>query len=163
MGAVVVKMKDEHYGTENDMVSLLQYIAAEGSNRKKEIVLKSRGKGVSSKPVKAAGQMQAVQRIYGKESKRRMYHLIVSYPEDMKEKAAILHAAEQIADMLFENHQVFYGIHTSTENWHIHYAINAVSYNMGKKWHQSKNEFKEMKEKICRLAEDNSLCVQKLI
>lgn len=163
MGTVVVKMKNEHYGTEHDMVNLLQYIAAEGSNWKKEIILKSGGKGVSSKPVKAARQMRAVQRIYGKESKRRMYHLVVSYPEGMKEKAAILHAAEKIADMLFENCQVFYGIHTSTENWHIHYAINAVSYTTGRKWHQSKNEFREMKEKICSLAEDSSPRVQKLI
>ena len=152
MGAVIVKMKDEHYETENDMKNLLQYIAAEGSNRQTETLLKSRGKGVSPKPVKAARQMQAVQRIYGKESRRRMYHLVVSFLEGMKKKAAILRAAEEIADLLFENYQVFYGIHTSTENWHIHYAVNAVNYNTGKKWHQSKKEFGEMKEKICRLA-----------
>lgn len=151
MGSVVVKMKDEYYETENDMKRLLQYIAAEGSNKKEEILLKSRGKGVSSKPVKAARQMQAVQKIYGKASKRRMYHLVVSYPEDMKKKAVILHAAEEIADMLFENYQVFYGIHTSTENWHIHFAINAVSYQTGKKWHQNKEELAEMKGQICKL------------
>lgn len=152
MGSVVVKLLDEHYQMESDMEGLLKYIAAEGNNGRGEILLKSRGKGVSSKPVKAARQMQAVQRAYGKEGKRRMYHLVVSYPKDMKKKAVILRAAEEIADMLFENYQVFYGIHTSTENWHIHYAVNAVNYNTGKKWHQSKKELGEMKEKICRLA-----------
>lgn len=144
-------MKKEYYGTEHDMKRLLQYIGAEGSNRQKEILLKSRGKGVSSKPVKAVRQMQAVQRIYGKGNKRRMYHLVVSYPEDMKKEAVILHAAEKIADMLFENYQVFYGIHTSTENWHIHFGINAVSYQTGKKWHQNEKELAEMKRQICKI------------
>lgn len=92
--------------------------------------------------------MQAVQRHYGKDCRRRMYHLVVSFPDDVREKEDVINAARDIADMLYESYQVFYGIHISKNNWHIHYAINVVSYKTGKKWHQSKKEFKEMKEKI---------------
>lgn len=44
METVVVKINNEYYETENDMKSLLQYIAAEGSNRDKEILLKKKEK-----------------------------------------------------------------------------------------------------------------------
>ena len=111
-------------------------------------MLKCRGRGVSSKASKAVGQMIAVQKAFGKADKRRMYQLIVSFEGNMRDADVIQQAADAIADMLFEEYQVFYGIHISTDNWHIHYAINAVSYKTGKKWHQSKREFEEMKRRI---------------
>lgn len=92
-----------------------------------------KGKGVSHKAHKATKQMIGLQKIYGKTTGRRIYQLIVSFPNDMRNKDAIKMAAEGIADMLYVNFQVFYGIHISKENWHIHYAINAVSYNTGRK------------------------------
>lgn len=153
MEAVIIKLSTEHYKTKKDMERLLKYIAAKGSNGQRETLLKNGGKGVSSSPAKAAKQMQAVQRAYGKESKRRMYHLIVSFPENMKEETAITDAAANIANMLFENYQVFYGIHAATDNWHIHFAINAVNYKTGKKWHQTKKELTIMKKLISNIAE----------
>ncbi|MCI8299772.1 MAG: relaxase/mobilization nuclease domain-containing protein [Lachnospiraceae bacterium] len=148
MEDVVVKMSDEHYEAVSDMKKAIKYIAAEGKNAGKERLLRCRGRGVSSNASKVVEQMIAVQRAFGKSDKRRMYHLIVSFTEDMRNESVIQQAADTIADMLFENHQVFYGIHISKNNWHIHYAINAVSYTTGKKWHQSKKEFQQMKGKI---------------
>ena len=104
MGTVVVKINNEYYETENDMNNLLQYIAAKGNNRDKEILLTKKGKGVSSKPVKAARQMQAVQRHYGKDQQRRMYHLIISFPRKVRGKKAVKNVARDIADMLFESY-----------------------------------------------------------
>ena len=69
----------------------------------------------------------------------------------MREKKAVKNAARDIADMLFESYQVFYAIHISKNNWHIHYAINAVSYKTGMKWHQNRKELAEMKRQICKL------------
>lgn len=155
MGSIIINLKNEHYEKEKDMKQLLCYIVAKGKNKDKEKILQSGGKGVSFKPEKAARQMQAVQRAYGKDFKRRMYHLVVSFPKDVREKETVINAAGDIADMLFEDHQVFYGIHISKKNWHIHYAINAVSYKTGKKWHQNKGEFDEMKHQIYDIAEKN--------
>lgn len=155
MESVIIKLTNEHFEKENDMKRLFNYIAAKGKNKQTENLLQINGKGVSPKPEKAAKQMQAVQRAYGKENKRRMYHLIVSFTEGMKDEETIINAAESIADMLFEKYQVFYGIHISKDNWHIHYGINAVSYKTGKKWHQSKGEFGKMKQLIYGIAERN--------
>ena len=149
-----IKMLDEHYGSENDMQNLLKYIAGKGGNINKEKLLQCCGKGVSSHPKKAAMQMKAVQQAFGKENGRRMYHLIVSFPKNMHQKAFIKQAADEVAEMFFENFQVFYGIHTAKEHWHIHYAVNAVSYRTGKKWHQNKQEFACMKKAIQEIAEN---------
>ena len=107
-----------------------------------------KGKGVSRDASKAAEQMAAVQRAYGKDSQRRMYQMILSFPEDMRSKKSVKRAADQVADMLFADFQVYYGIHAETDHWHVHYAINAVSYRTGKKWHQSRSDLAAMKQKI---------------
>lgn len=159
----MIIFQNEHYQTEQDMERLLRYVAAKGNNEHKEILLKSAGKGTSAKLSKAAKQMLAVQKAYGKTDGRRMYHLIVSYPKNMKKKDAVINATERIAEMLFQDYQVFYGIHTSTAHWHAHYAINAVSYTTGKKWHQNKKEFAEMKEIIFRLIRHSGLHVDGFI
>lgn len=148
MEKLVVKMNDEFYEKDSDMENLIKYIAGEGKNREKEIVLVRRGKGVSNKTGKAVAQMIAVQKAYGKNEKRRLYQLIVIFSKDMHDENIIKESAKRIAEMLFEDYQVFYGIHVSKEHWHVHYAINAVSYRTGMKWHQNKEELEKMKEKI---------------
>ena len=54
--------------------------------------------------------------------------------------------AENITDMFFRKYQIYYGVHEDTENLHIHFAVNTVSYVDGKKFHQSKKEFGVMKK-----------------
>lgn len=151
MENVTVMVLNKHYESKKDMTQAIKYMAAEGRNMGKEKLLGCRGRGVSSKPEKAAFQMTAVQEAYARAGKRRMYHMIVSFPENVRDADAIQQAADAIANMLFEKYQVFYGIHSSTDNWHIHFAINAVSYLNGEKWHKNKNEFKEMKGRIYQL------------
>ena len=157
MGDVVIKILKEYYKSPADMERLIKYVTAEGANTEKEKLLRCKGRGVSSKASKATGQMIAVQKAFGKIDKRCMYQLIVSFKENMRDVDVIQQVADAIADMLFEGYQVFYGIHISTDNWHIHYAINAVSYKTGKKWHQSKKEFAEMKGKIRKIIIKNGL------
>ena len=163
MGTVIIKLLNEHYKTEKDMERLLRYVAAKGKNKQKELLLQSSGKGVSFNPEKATKQMKAVQRAYGKTSGRRLYHLVVSFPKAIRNKEAVTNAAECIAEMLFEDYQVFYGIHASTDNLHVHYAINTVSYATGKKWHQNKKELAEMKEIIFQLIRHSGLHVDGFI
>lgn len=148
MENLIIKMVDEHYKTDNDIFMLVKYIAAEGKNKGSEKLLCCGGRGVAKKADKAAKQMIAVQKIYGKNNRRRLYQMIVSFPKGMNDKSLIRQIAENIAEMLFSEYQVFYGIHISRENWHIHFAINAVSYRTGKKWHQSKEELEVFKQTI---------------
>lgn len=143
-----VKIKNRHCSGDDDIRRLLRYTVGKGSNEGKEKVLFCNGKGVSKDPDEAINQMIQVQKYYNKNNHRRMYHMIVSFPSYIRSEYAIKHWAESIAEMLFERYQVYYGIHTSTDNWHIHFAFNAVSYMDGKKWHQNKNEMRELKKCI---------------
>ena len=43
---------------------------------------------------------------------------------------------------------MYYGIHEDTKDLHVHYAINAVSYVDGKKWHKNRREIQEMEMQI---------------
>lgn len=148
MEKLIIKMVDKHYETEKDIRNVIKYIAGEGKNENTQIILRKKGKGVSKNVSKAASQIIAVQKALGKDHDRRLYHMIVSFPKDMHNKKLIKNAAEDIADMLFEAYQVYYGIHISKEHWHIHFAINAVSYMTKKKWHQNADELAEMKIQI---------------
>lgn len=148
MGRLTIKMIREFYKSDSDIENLIKYIAAQGTNMYKEKLLCCKGRGVSSNVKKVSDQMIAVQKAFGKNNKRRIYHLIVSFPPDLHDKKLIKKAADEIASMLYEDYQVFYGIHTSKSSWHIHYAINAVSYKTGRKWHKSRDELEIMKEKI---------------
>lgn len=143
-----IKIMDEYYCSDNDIRKLLKYISGEGKNKDREKVLDYRGKGLSANAERAAEHIIMTQRVYGKDNKRRLYHMIISFPDDMRSKSAIRQTAESVADMFFSNFQVYYGIHTAKENWHIHFAINAVSYRTGKKWHQNKKQLADMKRRI---------------
>ena len=153
MEKLIIKMVNEHYKKEEDIKNLLKYIGAEGRNKKKEKLLTFKTRGTSQKKEEAVEQLIGVQKAYGKTDGRRVYQLIVIFPKEVKDRKYIKSCADKIADMLFARYQVVYGIHTSTENWHIHYAINAVSYKDGKKWHKSKVEFKKFKEDIQKIVD----------
>lgn len=159
MEKLIIKMVEEHYETDSDIRNVMKYIAGEGKNVDREEVLRKKGKGVSKNASKAARQMIAVQKAVGKDHGRRLYQMVVSFPKDMHNKKLIKKVAEDIADMLFEKYQVYYGIHISKDHWHIHFAINAVSYETGNKWHQSNGELKEMKERIYDLC-DTTLIIR---
>ena len=103
---------------------------------------------------KATKAISKVQRKYGKANKRRLYQLVVSFPKEIDDANYVKLVAENIANLLFDKHQIYYGVHEDTDNLHIHFAINAVSYVDGRKWHQNKKEFEEMKKKIRKVAED---------
>ncbi len=153
MERTIIKLVDKHYESDNDMKNLLKYIAGKGKNNCTEKLLCQCGRGVSKKFEEAAEQMIIVQKAYGKAKKRRMYQLIVSLPKYIHNKNVAMTIATEISDILYMDYQVFYGIHISKENWHIHYAINAVNYRTGNKWHQSKKEFDKMKREIANVVE----------
>lgn len=154
MGKLVVKMLNEHYQKENDLKQLTAYIAGKGENQGKEAVPYIGANGVKREKDEAASQIIKVQKAFHKDSGRRAYHMVVSFPGDMKDTNAAIQTAKAIGDDIFSGYQVFYGVHTCTDNLHIHFAINAVSYTNGKKWHMGKGEFQEYKKHIQNLTND---------
>lgn len=156
MEQLVINMKNEYYPKDRDIQKLLAYIAGKGNNEGKEEVIRMRGRGISSNCQRAAKQIIKMQKAYKKNKARRCYHLIVSFPESMDNRNVVILAAHAIADMIWDemHFQLFYGIHTSTDNLHIHFGINAVSYLSGRKWHQNSGEFQMFKQRIINIVND---------
>lgn len=154
MEDITIKYRRAPYERDKDILRLLRYIAGE-CDSKKERTRYCCGAGVSSKPDEAARQMIKLQKLYRKEAKRngkkacrRIYHYVVSFPETMVDANCVKMAAMEIADIFSGQYQVYYGVHEDKQDLHIHYAINAVSYVDGKKWHKSKREIQEMEAQI---------------
>ncbi len=157
MGLLIINIVKNYYIDNTAIKNLFRYIAGEGKNKGKERLRFSSAKGLSFNYKEAALQLIIMQEVLEKTAGRRVYHMVVSFPENFKEDKdgkPIDLVAYSIANVLFRDYQVFYGIHTSTDNIHIHFAFNAVSYRDGKKWHKSLAEFKEFKNEILYTVND---------
>lgn len=150
MERIVIKMNDEYYSGDDDIKKLMAYIAGETEDKEKTRYYN--GRGLPRNYEKAAKTIIKVQRSMKKAKQRRIYHLFISFPGEVDDVNYVKLVAESVANMLFEKHQIYYGVHEDTDNLHIHLAINAVSYIDGKKWHQSKKEFGKMKQEIHKIA-----------
>lgn len=154
MENIIIKCVRKPYERDEDIRRLLCYIAGECDN-KKEHTRYCCGEGVSPDPEEAAEHMICMQKSYGKAARksgkganRRLYHYMVSFPPSMDDANCAKLAAMEIAGMFSGQYQVYYGVHEDTMCLHIHFAINAVSYVNGKKWHKSRKELKEMEIQI---------------
>lgn len=94
--------------------------------------------------------------IYHRNAKgRKAYHLIVSFSE--KEEALFrLKDYRKIGYKIaayFDNahHQTAFALHENTDNLHIHFAINAVNYITGKKYHMQRNDYRHVKIHVQRV------------
>ena len=134
------------YPKDKDIENLLRYIA--GQNDTKEETRYCQGKGLPKNPQKAAKRMVLIQKYFGKANGRRVYHFILSFPKTMEDANFAKLVADRVAEFFFETHQVYYGVHENTDCLHVHFAVNAVSYVDGRKWHHSKKDLKEMEKKI---------------
>lgn len=149
----------EPYRGKQDILRLFRYIAGECDSKEERTRYRC-GAGVSAKSDKAAMQMIKLQILYKKAAQRyggkacrRIYHYMVSFPLSMDDANCAYLAAAEIAGIFSGQYQVYYGIHEDTKNLHIHFAINAVSYVDGRKWHMSKKGMEELEEQIKKRAE----------
>lgn len=151
MAKYSIKLKKSCFPNDADIKRLMAYIEGKGSNKDTEKAYIG-AYGTKKNHKKAAEQMIKVQKYFSKNNARRVYHLIVSFKE-IDSLDAVMRAAEAIAEEIFKERQVFYGIHTSKEHLHIHFAFNAVSYRDGRKWHKNKDEFKIFRSDLLSLIE----------
>ncbi len=153
MGKLIIKMlENRHYPLDQDIRNLTNYISGKGRNGKNQKIAYIGANGASRESRDAAEQFIKVQQAYGKAERRRAYHMTVSFEAGFNDQDAAIRASKAIGEEIFKKYQVFYGVHASTDNLHTHFAINATSYLDGKKWHMSKPEFHEFKERLLGLA-----------
>lgn len=153
MEKLVISLSTEHYESEKDVRRLIAYIAGKGSNIEKEKVHEVGAHGLRNDYKKCINQLLRVFRSPNFHNSRKMYHIVVSFPKNIQSCYLVSKSAEAIADFIWNEmgHQLFYGIHTSTDNLHIHFGICAINLNTGKKWHQNKKELALFKKTILGL------------
>lgn len=151
---IIVRFQNEYYTKKSDLINLLAYVA--GFGKKKQKILYVGTNGLSKDYVKAERQMKKVKKYYNKCDKRVAYHLVVSFPETIQNESLVIATSKRIAKELFSDYQVYYVVHGTKKNLHIHFVINSVSYITGLKYHHSKNDTQLLKKKIEKIFEISS-------
>ena len=149
MENIVIKFcygKKYKYANNYSIRNLLNYITYEKD--KKHFVLHYGTRGLSKKIDKAAEQIIRSQRLIKKNKNRRMYQIVITFPHCVRNIDFVNEVADRIADYFYQDYLVVYGVHTDTDNLHIHFAINAVSYVTGLKYHRSKKELEAEKDAL---------------
>ena len=141
-----------NYSKDTDIYNLLKYINGHGSQKIQTSPYQNTN-GLAHGYRKAARQIIYTQQIYNKhEDKRRMYHMVVSFPVGFScPDSFIAEVADSIGQDYHQDYQTYYAVHDSTDNLHIHFAINAVNYKTGKKWHKNKKELLQLRHDILNI------------
>lgn len=133
MEKIIIQILKEYYSKDSDIYNLLNYIQGKTLEKRQFITYKNTN-GLHRGHKKAAEQIIRTQTFYKKHNqKRRVYHMIVSFPSRYPSSDQFLaDVADSIGHGYLQNYQTFYAIHHDTDNPHIHIAINAVGYKTGK-------------------------------
>lgn len=126
-----------NYKNEDAIIRLLTYIS-QPEDKETLIHMGALGLPLAS-PAEMAEIMIGVQRIYAKDSGRRIrhecLHIPISEATDQKGSLRIWEISFQFALFYYYNgFQVVFAIHAAGQDYHIHYAINTVSFCDGHKY-----------------------------
>ena len=89
-------------------------------------------------------QMEETKNIFHKTGKRQGYHVIISFsPEEKVSAEQAMYVLEHFAkDVLGDDYEAVYAVHTDREHMHGHLIWNSVSMTTGKKYNSPKNNWK---------------------
>ncbi len=100
--------------------------------------------GINCLPDTAFEQMEETKNIFHKTGKRQGYHVIISF--SLEEKVTVeqaMYVLEHFAkDVLGDEYEAVYAVHTDREHMHGHLIWNSVSMTTGKKYNSPKSNWK---------------------
>ena len=124
------------YCNENAVENVIGYIFDECKMPHKIIG----GIGVSCDDKETAiSQFKMVKEFYRNQKGKKVIHFWVSFEkQEILSVEEYLHIGYMIADFFDENYQIIFALHENTDNDHLHFVVNTVSYKTGKKlrWHK---------------------------
>ena len=117
----------------------LEYI--QNPNKTEECVLVG---GINCLPDTAFEQMEETKNIFHKTGKRQGYHVIISFsPEEKVTSEQAMYVLEHFAkDVLGDDYEAVYAVHTDREHMHGHLIWNSVSMTIGKKYNSPKGNWR---------------------
>lgn len=129
----IFKMKYENYNKMKDLENLINYAVREDKCIEGAYGAQGLMKG---SPGEMFHQMYDIKRAYYKKTGRQAKHFILSFSKE-EERFIGVWEAQRIGYMVasyFDKWQVVFGVHTDTDNLHIHFILNTVSYVDGLKF-----------------------------
>ena len=100
--------------------------------------------GINCLPDTAFEQMEETKNIFHKTGKRQGYHVIISFSTEEKVTAEqAMYVLEHFAkDVLGDDYEAAYAVHTDRKHMHGHLIWNSVSLTTGKKYNSPKSNWK---------------------
>lgn len=100
--------------------------------------------GINCLPDTAFEQMEETKNIFHKTGKRQGYHVIISFsPEEKVTAEQAMYVLEHFPkDVLGDDYEAVYAVHTDREHMHGHLIWNSVSMTTGKKYNSPKGNWK---------------------
>ena len=100
--------------------------------------------GINCLPDTAFEQMEETKNIFHKTGKRQGYHVIISFsPEEKVTVEQAMYVLEHFAkDVIGDDYEAVYAVHTDREHMHGHLIWNSVSMTTGKKYNSPKSNWK---------------------
>ena len=132
-------MESEGRNPASHLKNALEYI--QNPDKTEECVLVG---GINCLPDTAFEQMEETKNIFHKTGKRQGYHVIISFsPEEKVTAELAMYVLEQFAkDVLGDDYEAVYAVHTDREHMHGHLIWNSVSMTTGKKYNSPKGNWK---------------------
>ena len=132
-------MESEGRNPASHLKNALEYI--QNPDKTEECVLMG---SINCLPDTAFEQMEETKNIFHKNSKRQGYHVIISFsPEEKVTAEQAMYVLEHFAkDVLGDDYEAVYAVHTDREHMHGHLIWNSVSMTTGKKYNSPKGNWK---------------------
>ena len=132
-------MESEGRNPASHLKNALEYI--QNPDKTEECVLVG---GINCLPDTAFEQMEETKNIFHKTGKRQGYHVIISFsPEEKVTAEQAMYVLEHFAkDVLGDDYEAVYAVHTNREHMHGHLIWNSVSMTTGKKYNSPKGNWK---------------------
>lgn len=95
-------------------------------------------------------QMKSVKKYFQKLSGRQIWHYVLSFPfpPSGQDSYTAYEIGLEVINTCFAQYQSLFAVHEDTDNLHIHFLVNSVSYTDGRKWHLTNWERNALKEYI---------------
>ena len=132
-------MESEGRNPASHLKNALEYI--QNPDKTEECVLVG---GINCLPDTAFEQKEETKNIFHKTGKRQGYHVIISFsPEEKVTAEQAMYVLEHFAkDVLSDDYEAVYAVHTDREHMHGHLIWNSVSMTTGKKYNSPKSNWK---------------------
>ena len=132
-------MESEGRNPASHLKNALEYI--QNPDKTEECVLVG---GINCLLDTAFEQMEETKNIFHKTGKRQGYHVIISFsPEEKVTAEQAMYVLEHFAkDVLGDDYEAVYAVHTYREHMHGHLIWNSVSMTTGKKYNSPKGNWK---------------------